>query len=264
MKTKYIYFLAFILVLLSCEDKKDPVLNMNDLIPQVITAPADESNFIITDGNLDSTLTITWNKAEYGLSISGVTYIVMLDHESNNFEDAENLTSTTDLSASIDFNKLNTIVKGFGVEEAISTPLKIKVTSHISDQLEQTSEIVNFNVTPYFKPVVIPVPDTVYLLGDATTVGWDNTAALNVISDGTSSIYTITTELGDGTMKILKQLGAWAPQWGTNETGTSTGGPLIYRPDEATTDPPGIPSPGVGTYKIDVDLDNLTYTITPV
>jgi hypothetical protein len=151
MNAKFIfYFIASLVFLISCEDEKGPVLKMNDLIPQEITHPAEGSNFIISADNQDSTLSITWNKAEFGLPVSGVTYIVLLDLESKDFNDAEKLASTTDLSVDISYSDLDKIIKGFGIEAAISTPLKIKITSHVSDQLEQNSQVVHFNATPYF------------------------------------------------------------------------------------------------------------------
>ena len=105
----------------------------------------------------------------------------------------------------------------------------------------------------------------IWLLGGATTVGWDNTKALPMIkvADGK---YTITTTLNSGDYwKIIDERGAWAPQWGTDANGTATGGNLVLRPDETVQDPPAIPSPATaGTYKIDVDIILLTYTVTPI
>ena len=76
------------------------------------------------------------------------------------------------------------------------------------------------------------------------------------------NIFEITTDLIDGGMKFLEVQGNWAPQWGINTDPTFVGG-LSYRPDEVTTDPPEVPSPGVGTFKITVDLTTISYTIVP-
>lgn len=104
-----------------------------------------------------------------------------------------------------------------------------------------------------------------YILGNATTAGWDNTAALPM--SGTNGVYTITTTLSGGTgtyIKFIKILGQWAPQYGTDATGTSTGGPLVYRPDENTPDPPAIPAPEQGgLYTITANTNELFYTIVP-
>ncbi len=105
-----------------------------------------------------------------------------------------------------------------------------------------------------------------YLLGDGTIPGWDNSTALPMLRVGNSNTtFTITTTLGGAGLycKFIKALGSWAPQWGTDATGTGEAGPLVYRPDETVPDPPAIPCPAdAGEYTIVADIENLTYTIT--
>ena len=109
----------------------------------------------------------------------------------------------------------------------------------------------------------ITVPP-IYMLGSATDAGWSNTDALEMtwVSGGKFSIVaTLTT---GNELKFISDLGAWAPQWGTDDTGTSSGGPLVYRPTEDITDPPSIPSPSItGQYLIEADTAAMIYTITP-
>ncbi len=104
----------------------------------------------------------------------------------------------------------------------------------------------------------------VYLLGDATSVGWNNESALlmNHLGNG---IFEIVTEIinQEGYIKFISVLGEWAPQWGTNETGTSVSGPLVYRPIPDVPDPVNIPAPVPGTYRISADVMNLEYSIEP-
>lgn len=121
-------------------------------------------------------------------------------------------------------------------------------------------------VTETYKVTVNPAgaAPELYLLGDGSLAGWDNTAALPLT--GTGGVYTITTELGGAGkyIKFIVTLGQWAPQYGTDANGTSTGGNLVYRPDENTPDPPAIPCPeAAGNYVISVNTNDLTYTIAP-
>lgn len=100
-----------------------------------------------------------------------------------------------------------------------------------------------------------------YLIGDATSAGWDNTAGLK-LTEGPDHVFTITTNLsGSGYLKFLEVPGQWAPIWGTNEKGNSKKGLMVYRPTESVPDPPGIPSPAAGEYKITVDLTMMSYAI---
>ena len=102
-----------------------------------------------------------------------------------------------------------------------------------------------------------------FILGDGTPAGWDNTAAIPM--EGTDGEYTITLELpGEGMIKFIEILGEWAPQYGTDEDGTSEGGNLVYRPDEDTPDPDAIPAPEEGgTYIITANTNDMIYTIAP-
>lgn len=103
-----------------------------------------------------------------------------------------------------------------------------------------------------------------FMLGDGSPAGWDNTAATPLT--GTNGEYSITSALpGGGGIKFITVLGQWAPQYGTNAEGTSTSGTLVLRPTESDPDPAPIPAPAdAGTYLISVNTNDLTYTITAV
>ncbi|MCK9208316.1 MAG: SusF/SusE family outer membrane protein [Salinivirgaceae bacterium] len=106
-----------------------------------------------------------------------------------------------------------------------------------------------------------PDPE-MYMLGDGCTAGWDNTKALPMT--GTNGEYTIITTLTAGKyIKFITTLGQWAPMYGTDANGTSTGGNLVFRETEAVADPASIPTPATdGTYTVSINTNTLTYTIT--
>lgn len=102
-----------------------------------------------------------------------------------------------------------------------------------------------------------------YMLGDGCSAGWDNTLALPMV--GSNGIYYITTTLGASkSLKFITTLGQWAPMYGTDATGTSTGGPLVYRATEGDPDPASLPTPATeGKYVVTINTNNLTYSIAP-
>jgi len=120
-------------------------------------------------------------------------------------------------------------------------------------------DITNLNYSVY------KLPDVIYLVGGATTVGWDPSNGLAFTKDGIGK-YSLVTDLsaGNGGMKIMaNNSGAWAPQWGSDGNGNSLLGKLSYRPSDADPDPAAIPEPSsAGTYKIEVDFSEYTYKIT--
>jgi starch-binding outer membrane protein SusE/F len=105
---------------------------------------------------------------------------------------------------------------------------------------------------------------TLYMLGSATTAGWDNSAALALTRTG-PGVFTITTTLaagGDNVIKFIEVPGTWAPQYGL-ESGTWFKGSMARRTTEGDPDPAGIPAPPTsGTYKIDVNLGSATYSLS--
>jgi starch-binding outer membrane protein SusE/F len=100
-----------------------------------------------------------------------------------------------------------------------------------------------------------------FMLGDGSLAGWDNTQALPMT--GKDGVYSITTQLGGGkNIKFITTLGQWAPMYGTDGAGTSTGGNLVFRPTENDPDPASIPTPAEdGLYTVTIDVNNLTYAI---
>jgi len=63
----------------------------------------------------------------------------------------------------------------------------------------------------YESVVLIP---PIYLLGDGTSAGWDNTKALEVVHIGDGGQFAIVEHLTAGKfIKFIADLGAWAPQW---------------------------------------------------
>ena len=124
--------------------------------------------------------------------------------------------------------------------------------------IDATTETYTFTVNP------AALPTELYMLGNGCNAGWDWDNPMPML--GTGGLYTITTELkGTGTgIKFIPTPGVSVVQYGTNSTGTSTGGPLIYRTNIGGKEPAPIPAPEtIGNYIITVDTNALTYTIAP-
>ncbi len=100
-----------------------------------------------------------------------------------------------------------------------------------------------------------------FLVGNATTAGWNNTNAIPFIKVS-PGIFTLTTKLNAGEMKFLEAPGSRASQWGTDFSGNSAFGKMVYRADESAPEPVKIQSPGNGTYTISINLATLEYKIT--
>ncbi len=264
MKTKHliITFLTGIILIWSCtKENTNPLLNPDKItVPQVVT-PVSGTSYVLSRDSADNVLdTFSWSKSDYGIPL-GISYIVEIDTAGNNFKNSETLYSGYDTSFSITHGDMNNKMIALELPFDTVSVLDIRVASVINGYDTVYSPVTNINVTPYSD--IIPL----YLLGNATSAGWNNTAALEMTFVSTG-VYEITTDLIGGAgnyIKFIAVLGQWAPQWGTDASGTWDTGNLVYRPTEDITDPPAIPAPPAdGTYLIHADISNLTYTVTPV
>ncbi len=259
-KINQILSLILLLVVFSCATEEfEPVIKYGD--SPVLTSSPDGGSYLLTEEDADNTLfSFNWTDGDFGFP-AAITYTVEMDNAGNNFADPTEITATSDLTYELTVGKLNSLLTMLEFPSGVKAPLEIRVKSSVSDNAQPLySEAMAFEVIPF--SVKLP---PIYLLGDATDPGWDNANALPApyMAPG---LYGITAHLQAGKfLKFIEVLKQWAPQWGTDASGTSTDGNLVYRPDEATADPPAIPSPAVeGDYRIEADVDNLTYVIYPI
>ncbi|MDY0101307.1 MAG: SusE domain-containing protein [Lentimicrobium sp.] len=274
----FIIALAGIALFNSCEKSGlDPVLDMENTINPIIATPTSNSSFVLLESQKDEVMTnFTWAEAKYEVNagrnwnllnatmIASPTYTLQMDTESDNFSSPVTLASTTETSFSITVGKMNDKLLSMGMpaDEAQNLVFRVMADVTANSTYENAySETIKLTVTPFNAEIIYP---PIYLLGDATDAGWDNANALPMHGFSETEFAIVANLAGEGTgLKFIKTLGAWAPQWGTDATGTSEAGPLVLRPTEDDPDPTPIPAPAeVGQYRIYVNTSTLTYTIT--
>lgn len=262
MKNRILYFIGilFFAGLFACEkNDTEPVLVLNS--PPALTSPSAGTNLVLTQAEEANPLNFTWTAADFNLkNLSRTTYKLQMDVAGNNFAAPVILTTTTGLTYETTVKKLNNLLLGKGFLPGVAGGIELRIVYDIDEAFIDTTNVMSVSVTPYID-VVEARP--IYLLGSGTLAGWDNNAALEMTYvDGKYEIVTTLTPGSDKYIKFISSLGKWAPQWGTDATGTWANGPLVYRPDEATADPPAIPAPDFASqFKIIADTVNLTYEV---
>lgn len=261
--------LAFLVIGLffSCEEElRDPKLDISKTVKSQITNPADGSSFVLLKENADSLFaSFEWSATQYNLTnLEDTKYILQMDVAGNNFADAMDLVTTVGRNRSFEMTvtEMNKILIGvleldFGVEHQLEFRIRAYLND-FTDYSEVYSDVTTLSITPYDDQVYIK---PIYLLGDASPAGWDNTKAspMENIGQGRFARVEYLSANGDW-IKFISVLGQWAPQWGTDATGTFEAGPLVYRPNEGVPDPPAIPMGNTsGDYYIEADTLNLTY-----
>lgn len=268
MKRILIFLLAIGLIsLYSCKKDEDQAV-LSYFNPAKIVIPTNASEYTLLEVNKDSILfTFTWDAATYSLTdLVKPTYILEMDTMGNDFKSPVTLSSTQGYTFPITVGAMNDYILSVfqGKGDSLAT-LQFRVKASLvatTPAANNISSVVTVNFIPYSAIVILP---PIYLLGDATTVGWSNVDALEMTHIGTAGEFAIVEYLAGGGkyLKFIANRGAWAPQWGTDAAGTPETGTLVYRPTESVPDPPAIPSPELaGDYRIVADTANLVYTVS--
>ncbi len=274
-----IIFLVVTIVFTSCKkDDKSPVLDTKATVsPTWVTAPAPDTHFVLEKDSADAILTsLEWTEVVYPLSnIPSPLYSLQLvfatglDGDSA-WSDPIDMFTMAELTTTVTQENVNKVIIGeigsdFPLDTIMPVGFRIKANvnaNDVSNIIDAFTEVAPFNVTPY--PTNLTAPP-LYLLGAATTVGWENAdTSLRFSYDAASELYKIVATLDptDPYYKALEVPGQWAPQWGTDESATWETGPLVYRPTEEVDDPAALPAPpDLGDYLITFDLVNKVYNV---
>jgi hypothetical protein len=265
-------FFGVLLIISSCtKDDTEPRINLNDIKAPVMSLPAGGGQYILTRATADSIFDhFVWSQAEYSLStIPESLYAVECAPNGTDFLSVFELASTTELSIDILQGKVNEAIVffiggDFPDDTVVGLQFRIKATinaNNVSDATNTYSEDIASEVTPF--PLAVEAPP-LYLVGDATSAGWEPNSTLQFLWDTENEWHYIITTLEGGTtgFKALEVQGEWQPQWGTNDAGTWEGGTLVGNPADQSEDPTHIPAPAeTGDYMIIFDIGNRVYSV---
>lgn len=155
-----------------------------------------------------------------------------------------------------DFNQL--LIEKLGITAGSGAQLEARVTAEVQDgqSAAQLSQIISLKVKTYK-----PVTETLYILGSATSNGWDANKAskMNPIQ-GTPGAFIWQGVLSPGEFKFISTLGNFTPSY---NKGTSNE-KLYYR--ESESDPYDVPFTVAksGLYQVKVNLIDLSIAIAEI
>lgn len=274
-----IFFLALVVVFTGCKkDDKEPMLDTTaTVVPTWVTAPDQDTHFVLVKDSADVVLTnLEWTDVIYSvLNLPQPLYTLQLLLSTGLVGDSAwnepiELLTLPEVTQSVTYGELNiAITKEIGSEfpedTIITAGFRIKANvnaNDVSSIIDAFTEVATFTVTPYISHIAVT---PLYLIGAATTIGWNNAdTSLPFSYDEASQVYRIVAALDPAGewFKAFVIPGQWAPQWGTGEGATWETGPLVYRPTEEVDDPPALPAPPeLGDYLITFDLVNEVYTV---
>lgn len=239
--------MASVLLLQACSDENfDPIVAPG-AVP-VISAPSGGSTYVLEEANAANILAdFNWTGADFGFQ-AAITYTLEMDKAGNNFANPVTLgTTNTKAITNITVEKVNSIMLAKEIAGGTATDMEVRVRAKVSsDVTELISAPVSLNITPYETVVVYP-----QLQVPGSYQGWDpanlSTVLFSLKSDENYEGY-IYVDVADAKHKFTKGL-TWDTNWGDDGL-------------DGTLDLNGadIPLGAAGMYKMNVDLNNLTYT----
>lgn len=265
-----IFFLAG-LALNSCSKEeidsvfKDGVApTLSSSVNRVNLVPADSSRNVISFNWSDPNYQIDGEKTSHN-----VTYTLEIDSLGKNFAKPQRITVTNALSNPINGKEFNRMLANLNIADSArnySLAIRVKAALYLPST-ELVSNIINLTVSPYStEPVALyPVPDNLFLVGDATVGGWNNPVPtpgqkftkLDKFTFG--GVFQLT---GGNKYLFLPTNGDWGHKYAIANAGAAgmrEGGDFIVDSGQ------DIPAPlASGNYKIIVDFVKGKYTVTPV
>jgi hypothetical protein len=152
----FIFALAGLFIFTSCEDSVGPVLSTDIQAPSFSNAPSGES-FVLTEETSDEVaFELEWRKPGVGFR-AAATYTIEMAESGTEFADPSNLAQTTNNSLTMTVGQLNNRMLATGFPANVETEIDIRVKAEINDEVEILySSPVSFAVTPYFVDVNYP------------------------------------------------------------------------------------------------------------
>jgi len=245
--------IAFIgLFIISCEKDEDQAV-ITETTKSTISP--DKTTLVLDKNNPDNVaLNVVWSKSTFNLAVAS-TQQLQFGVKGKNFVGA---TSLDAVSSPITFTnkQLNSMALSLGGNPNAVIEIEVRLKTLIG-AAPFYSNVATLKVTPYLLGPVYNFTD-LYLIGDATAGGWDNTSTNTKIyplqKSSTAGVYSYTGYFAQGGFKLIKTPGSWDTQYGMGSAGVlSTSGASG-----------NITVAGSGYYKLTINTTALTYTFTAV
>jgi hypothetical protein len=130
-----------------------------------------------------SSLQFQWTNPGYkfsnGVNTQDITYTLQIDKDGGDFSGAKvvGLEYKSALSASFKVRELNTALAGLELPDGSLNTFQFRIRSVLpGSNAPLFSNVLKMKIATYLD-VVYPVPSNLFMIGDATPRGWDNTVA---------------------------------------------------------------------------------------
>lgn len=244
---KSIFFLALSLFIFhSCDDVEIVQLNSDANTSLTLSV----SEVILSEENMDeNALTISWDTPDFGFD-AAPSYTILMDVAGGDFSGAQMFSAGSDNSLDFTHGNLNNKLLGLGLAPAVESVVSIKLMTTLSSVQDFVSEEVFLTVTPYSS--LLDLSTNLGVVGSATPGGWGNPDIpdLPFYTTSVADELVAYVTLRDGYVKFRVD-NDWSENYGDNG-------------NDGSLEANGSDIPvTAGTYKILVNLSNLSYSMEP-
>lgn len=251
MKNLFLSTIAIaLLIFTACEDSVGPTVQTEGDAP-VVTSHSGGESYVLNEDQADEELfTLSWEAPDFGFP-AAITYYVEMDVDGSDFEDPARLAETNQTSVSFTVSQVNSRLISAGIPAGIESEIPMRIRAHISDSVpDRISETFVLGLTPYdvtieFDEIYVPGS---YQSASGYTNDWSPADAPPLTSEGDDQYEGYVYFANDGSEFKFTYERSWDLNWGDDGF-------------DGTLDQDGANIPtDAGYYKINVDLNNLTYT----
>ena len=229
----------------SCEDISDRVILNSDLEASTELIIQETTALVLLEDNQDEiALNTNWAAPDFGFD-AAPTYKLLVDLATGDFSNAVTLDVGDDLEKSFATLELNSIALGLGAEADAPSDLIVKLQGFVGGQLLINTSAKTVNVTPYSS--ILDLTTRWGVIGSAAN-DWGAPPDLPFFTTSTAGILVAYVTLTDGEIKFRED-----SLWTNNYGDTGADGTLDAGGDNIAVT--------AGSYKILMNLTNLTYTI---
>lgn len=237
----------------------------------VLTASIKDSIGLNFNTETDKAVAFTWTNPNYffasGISSQNVNYTLQMDTTGKGFASANMKAISISKDLGVDYTQkaFNILMSDLKLKTGKTAKIDVRIVSDLgSAATKLVSNTLSFKLLPYAPPPKVPVPTngTLWVTGSAFASGWSNplgapydvSQKFTKISD--TQYELVVTFIAGGNYKIIQENGVWGTQY-HKVTGDAFSGTFEKKDAD-----PGFDSPGAGVYKIVVDFQAGTFTVT--
>jgi len=244
--------------LASCEKTTDDGVTLSDPVAPVLVTPDGSLTYVLTEENAQNPFeTFIYEKADFGTPIV-LNYTIELDKADGDFSNPIEMQEAVNVAyQTISVADFNLKLAAVGLTPGVQSIVKVRVKAFSSNENIEVlySNVVELKVTPYDA-----TPPSLWLVGNATSAGWapENSIEIKPISltqyEGVADFTSAPDEF-----RFLWQNTGWNPGLFYNDFKTVEGavaapendyGEINFMVNEA------------GTYKIEIDIENMILKMT--